>query len=449
MNPETHASLQDLEKELERLRSAVEHIDQAKAVSQKVVGAVALIQKKYGEHLDALLESQKHAAEKLGKGTEQRFEEISGSARRHILESAARAKKYLEDYSRQMREALDSAGSIAGDHVEEIAGHAADVVRKAGAQLQELTDQSSQLLESFSSSSEEQIVRSGKQIEDRVRELLGQLREDFDELQRSAAQSVQKAGGAAAQHVTEITDRARAAVESMDASTRQNVEEISTQARTALEKLERSVKGHIEEIGVLAQGGVKETAALARTAVEDAGNQSKRIFAAIKKAHDQHITDFEKVTVSSDALIAASGKLVRTIDAVDFPSRLQSIENDIRSLHYNFNSSMSRLDALEKSTEAAMEAMGGEMVGKIGRVEAFTDKTIRTLSDGVEKRFEEQQKTLSATRIIVVLLLLLNLLMAGGIYMLWSGSEPSQPEKEPALMETVDSLATPDGEESP
>ena len=32
MNPETHASLQALEKELERLRSAVEHIDQAKAM---------------------------------------------------------------------------------------------------------------------------------------------------------------------------------------------------------------------------------------------------------------------------------------------------------------------------------------------------------------------------------------------------------------------------------
>ena len=62
MNPETNASLQALEKELERLRSAVEHIDTAKTVAQKVVGAVAQIQKKYAEHLDALLASQTDAA---------------------------------------------------------------------------------------------------------------------------------------------------------------------------------------------------------------------------------------------------------------------------------------------------------------------------------------------------------------------------------------------------
>ncbi|GEM_PF-1576423 len=449
MNPETLASLQALEKELERLRSAVDHIDQAKSVSQKVVGAVALIQKKYGEHLDALLAAQKEAAEQLGEGTQDRFEEISGSARRHILESAARAKKYLEDYNRQMREALDSAGSIAGDHVEEISSKAADVVRDAGAQLEKLTEQSSELLDSFRRESEEQILRSGEKIEEDVRNLLQQLREDFDELQRSAAQSVQKAGGAAAKHANDITEKARSALDAMDASARQNVQEITAETRTALEKLEHSVKRHIEEVGVLAQGGVKETAALARSAVEDAGNQSKRIFAAIKKAHDQQITDFEKVTVSSDALIAASGKLVRTIDAIDFPSRLQGIENDIRSLHYNFNTAMSRLDGLEKSTEASMASMGDEMVGKIGRVEAFTDKTIRTFSDEVEKRFAEQQKTLGATRVIVMLLLLLNLLMAAGIYMLWSGSDTSEPQGEPELYETLDSLAVPEADQQP
>lgn len=447
MNPETLASLQALEKELERLRSAVDHIDQAKAVAQKVVGAVALIQKKYGEHLDALLESQKSAAEQLGEGTQERFEEISGSARRHILESAARAKKYLEDYNRQMREALDSAGSIAGDHVEEISGHAAEVVRNAGTQLEKLTQESSELLDSFRRESEAQIIRSGEKIENDVQHLLRQLHEDFDALQRAAAQAVQKAGAAAAEDVSDITDKARNAVESMDATARQNVEAISAQARKAIEKLESSMKAHIEEIGVLAQGGVKETAALARTAVENAGNQSKRIFAAIKKAHDQQITEFEKVTVSTDALIAASGKLVRTIDSIDFPSRLQSIENDVRSLHYNVNSTMARLDGLEKSTEAALGGMGEEMVGKIGRVEAFTDKTIRTFSDDVGKRFEEQQKTLGAMRLIVVLLLLLNLLMAAGIYMLWS--DTSEQESAPARMEAVDTLTAPEAEEVP
>ena len=56
MNPESLAALAHLEQELERLRGAVEHIEQAKSVAQKVIAAVDVIPKKYAEHLDALLD---------------------------------------------------------------------------------------------------------------------------------------------------------------------------------------------------------------------------------------------------------------------------------------------------------------------------------------------------------------------------------------------------------
>ncbi|MBN1447565.1 MAG: hypothetical protein JXA28_06510 [Bacteroidetes bacterium] len=437
MNPETLASLQALEKELERLRSAVEHIDQAKAVSQKVVAAVALIQKKYGEHLDALLALQQETVDRLGDGTKERFEEISGSARRHILESAARAKKYLEDYNSQVRQALDSTGDIAGRHVEEISSHASDVIREAGKQIEALTGTSDEMLSRFRSETEEQIRQSGARIESSVGKLLEQLQRDFDALNESAAQSVRQAGDSATQHVADITAKAHTSLESMDETARRKIEEMGTRANNALEKLDTHIRRQIEEVGTLAQTGLKEVTQQARLSVEDAGNQSKRIFAAIKKTQDQQVTEFEKVTVSADALIAASGKLVRTIDGVDFPTRLQSIESDIRSLHYNLNTAMSRIDGLEKSNENAMAAFSVETVNKLGRLEAFTDKTVRTLSDSVEKRFTEQEKTFGSTRLIVVLLLVLNILMAVGIYLLWSGGSESEAVPQPVVTDTT------------
>lgn len=426
MNPETLASLQTLEKELERLRSAVEHIDQAKAVAQKVVGAVALIQKKYGEHLDALLDTHREAAEKLGEGTQERFEEAGASARRHILESAARAKKYLEEYDKQVREALEQAGSLAGERFEEVTSRAAEAVDGAVSQLDALTRRSSEMLDAFRSEASGEVARAGEQVEKDVQRLLRQLEQDFSELNSSAAEAVQDAGRTAAQHLTDITARTRSSLDALDTAARK----------------------HIEEIGVLAQGGVKEVAQLARTSVEDAGSHAKKIFAAIKKTHDQQITEFEKVTVSTDALIAASGKLVRTIDSVDFPQRLQTIENDIRSVQYNFNSAMTRIDALEKSTGAAMAGMADEMVTKIGRVEAFTDKTVRTLSDNVERRFDAQEKAIGSTRLIVVLVLLLNLLMAAGLYMIWSGATSAE-EPLPVLEQPADTVTAVQGESAP
>ena len=105
MNPETLASLQSLEQELDRLRSAIDHIEQAKSVAQKVVGAVAGVQKKYGEHLDALLALQQQGLEQLHSASTIHFEEWNTSAKRHILESAARARKQLEEHDADARAA--------------------------------------------------------------------------------------------------------------------------------------------------------------------------------------------------------------------------------------------------------------------------------------------------------------------------------------------------------
>jgi hypothetical protein len=439
MNPETHASLQALEKELERLRSAVDHIDQAKAVAQKVVAAVGLIQKKYSEHLDALLETQRDAAAQLGEGSQQRFDEISGSARRHILESAARAKKYLEDYNTQFMQALESARDASDGHIDRIAQEAGGIVESAGSRLEELTVKAASVVSATEKNSAEalraaaeqigaQLQASGAAMEDRVGDLLQRVEEKIAETEDSAATLLRESASAAAQRIAEV----------------------GKQTATAIEQLDARARHHVDEVGTLSKTGVEEIRQFAEKNIEETGNQSKRIFAAIKKVHDQQSTEFEKVTVSADALIAASGKIVRSIDAIDFPTRLQSIESDIRNLHYNLNSAMSRLDALEKSTENAMAAFSDDVVNKLGRLEAFTEKTIRGMNDGVEKQFAERQQQAQGTRTLVVIVLIFNLLIAVGLFMVWSGQgEDSGPVPVETPYVPADSLDAAAGEAAP
>lgn len=439
MNPETHASLQALEKELERLRSAVDHIDQAKAVAQKVVAAVGLIQKKYSEHLDALLDAQKDAAARLGDDNQLRFDEIGNSARRHILESAARAKKYLEDYNAQFVQALEAAREASGGHVESIAREAGDIVASAGSRLEELTTRAAAAVDATERKSEEaleeaagkigaQLQATGEALEAQVAALLQRVEQQVAETQSSASTLLRDTGAAAAQRVTEI----------------------GKQTASAVEQLDTRARHHVEEVGTLSKTSVQEIRQYAQKNIEETGTQAKRIYAAIKKAHDQQITEFEKVTVSTDALIAASGKVVRTIDAIDFPSRLQTIERDIHSLHSSLNSAMSRLDSLEKSNQHTMNAFSDEVVAKLGRIESFTDKAIRQMNDGVEKQFEEQQNQARGTRTLVIIVLLFNLLLGAGLYMVWSGHrEASEPVPVEMPYVPADSVTAPAGEEAP
>ncbi|MCB2205745.1 apolipoprotein A1/A4/E family protein [bacterium] len=420
MKPDTHASLQALEKELERLRSAVEHIDQAKSVAQKVVGAVGLIQKKYSEHLDALLEAQRTAAEKLGEGSQQRFDEINNSARRHILESAARAKKYLDDSNTQFHEALEAAREVTGGHLDRIAGEAGEILESAGSKLDQITSKAAaavtltekktgSILEDAGENISRLLDDAGSAINRRVQELVVAIEKRMREVQEKSETLLTNVAEAASHHIREI----------------------GTQTASAVEDLHARARHHVDEVGTLSKSSVAEIRQLADTNITETSNQSKKIFAAIKKTHDQQLTEFEKVTVSTDALIAASGKLVRTIDSVDFPARLQSIENDIRSVHYNLNTVMARMEALEKSNENAMEAFGTEVSNKLGRLESFTDKTIRTMSDGVDKQFAEQQKQLQGTRMLIIVLLIFNILLSVGLYLVWSGQTQSDTEIVP------------------
>ncbi len=104
---------------------------------------------------------------------------------------------------------------------------------------------------------------------------------------------------------------------------------------------------------------------------------------------------------------------------------------------------MSRLDALAKSNDQAMAAFSDEVVAKLGRLEMFTDKAIRTQSDEMEKRLKEQEKLIGTTRTILILVLLMNILIAAGTYLVWSGKDEAMSPTEQVQSDTTDTLMTP------
>lgn len=392
MHPESQAALAALEQELEHLRSAVDHIDQTRSIAQKVVEAVGLIQRKYIEHLDALLAVQKDAVREAGALRQEQFDELSAAARRHILESAARARKYLEEYNAEMKQGIVAEGEVATATVREVAQRAGGL-----------------------------IASTSEQVRGQLEDLVADVQQQLERMHGQAAEHIMAGSSSAARHIDEIAGRAAGAVQGLDARAR----------------------GHLDELGVLAKGSVQDILTQAKETIEEAGNQSKRIFAAIKKTQDQQTTEFEKVTVSADALIASSGKLVRSIDAIDFPARMQSIESDIHSLHYNFNSAMSRIDALGKSNEEAMRLFGEEIAGKLGRMEMFTEKAVRTHGDEVEKRFREQDAQVRNLRLLLLVVLLLNLLVAVGVLLLWNRAPEVPPPATPVEQIATDTLPAP------
>lgn len=414
MNPETLASLQSLEQELDRLRSAIDHIEQAKSVAQKVVGAVAGVQKKYGEHLDALLAMQQQGLEQLHSASTMHFEEWNAGAKRHILESAARARKQLEEHDADARRAIAEAGEA------------------AARTLQELTYRAEQLLDSAERSMARAVEDSSNAAGQQVRNLGTQVKSLLEELTARTSRLMDEAGGGVSRKIEDIASQVHRNIEEQTTSAHSHIVDLAARAHRHVEDFGTKAGSQIEQLGQLAASNYRDAVSESRKALDEASQQSIRIFASIKKTYDQQAMDFEKLSVSTDAVIASSAKLVRTIDAIDFPEKLQTIQSDIRSLHFNLNGAMSRIDALDKSVEASLRALADDMVAKLGRLEMFTERTVRNLNDENERRFRDQVGDIQRTRTLVTVLLVLQLLTLIGLFLVWNkdADEPAQPVQQ-------------------
>ncbi len=422
MNQETQNSLQTLEQELQRLRAAVDHIDQAKGIAQKVLVAVAGVQKKYAEHLDALLELHKSTVEHLGADSHSRFDEVGAAARRHILESAARAKKLFEEQQAEMQSALNEAGETASVRLADLSARAEQLLTHAGESIRKA------------------VSDAGSTAAEHVSTLGFQVQKLIEELGADANRLLEDSGRNAGAQLESHSAKAGHLLEDFGATARSQVMELGARAHKHIEELGGKSSAGVERISALAESGVKDALTEAKHALEETNAHSIKVFAAIKKSYDQHTLEFEKLSSSTDGVIASAAKLVRAIDAIDFPEKLHAIQTDIRGLHSNLNSAISRTDALDKSMGKSLRELADDIVGKIGRLEMFTEKIVRTLGEETEHRLRDQQEEIKRTRILVIIMLVLNVVIIAGLFMLWS-REPA-PVVQPPAQTTVDTTDT-------
>lgn len=419
MSQETHEALHTLEKELERLRAAVDHIDQAKGIAQKVVVAVAGVQKKYSEHLDALLGLHRSTIEQLGSSTTSRFDDLGAAAKRHILEAAARARKQFEDHSAEVQRALNEAGHTASERLIELSVRADQLLTQSAGSMK-------QLVEEAGSSAGGHVSQLGVQVRQLIDELGERTKRLMDDSTRDMALQLHS-----------NSEKAGRLLEDFGETARSQVLELGARAHRHIEDLGSSASIRIEQLGELIRTGMQDSIVDAKKALEEANSQSIKIFAAIKKSHDQHTLEFEKLSVNTDAVITSAAKLVRAIDAVDFPEKLQTIQNDIRSLHFNLNSAMSRIDALDKSLENSLRAFTDDVVSKLGRVEVFIEKTMHSFEETTNRRFRDQQEETKKNRLMMIILLVFNIIILAGIVLLWSRDDAQPEQSVPSVQQVV------------
>lgn len=418
MKQETNEALQSLEKELGRLRAAVDHIEQAKSVAQKVLVAVAGVQKKYAEHLDALLGLHKSVLEQVGSDSQSRFDELGAAARRHILESAARAKKQFEEHHAEVLRSLNGASQRSADTFSQLAVRAEQLFDQSADTMRQLVQDSAAVADGQLSAMTEKV----KQL---VSELDGRLHRVAEDNGRLLSEQIRDGGEASSRLQEELAGTARAQVLDLGARAHKHIEELGGKATTRLEELQD-----------LVHKGMQSAIADAKRSLEEANTQSIKIFAAIKKTYDQQALDFEKLSAGTDAIIASSGKLSRSIEAVDFPEKLKSIMADIRSLHFNLNSAMNRVDALDKSLESSLREFADDVVGKLSRLEMFIEKGLRTFEEATEKEFRLQRESIGRNRTFLAVILALNVLLLMGVYVIWSGTDkPST--RQPVIQRQV------------
>ncbi|MCZ7558579.1 MAG: hypothetical protein M5R41_19500 [Bacteroidia bacterium] len=419
MKQETTEALQSLEKELGRLRAAVDHIEQAKSVAQKVLVAVAGVQKKYSEHLDALLGLHKGALEQVGTDSQARFDELGTAARRHILETAARAKKQFEEHHAEVLRTLEGTSQRSADTLSQLSVRAEQLFDQS-------TDAMKQLVRDSATMADGQLAVMTEKVKKLAAELDGSFHRVVEDSAQLLHEQIRKGGDASVRHIEDFTGSARSQVLELGARAHKHIEELGGKATSRLEELQD-----------LVHHGMQTAIEDAKRSLEEANAQSIKIFAAIKKTYDQQALDFEKLSAGTDAIIASSGKLSRSIEAVDFPEKLKSIMADIRSLHFNLNSAMNRVDALDKSLESSLREFADDVVGKLSRLEMFIEKGLRTFEEATEKEFSLQRESIGRNRTFLAVILALNVLLLMGVYVIWSGSDKPSTTRQPIIQRQV------------
>lgn len=109
----------------------------------------------------------------------------------------------------------------------------------------------------------------------------------------------------------------------------------------------------------------------------------------INKAKDaaaQAVESSQKVANAAHGLAQATGQLVKKIDQIDFPSRLEKLDNTVSGINQGVQNALARIETLERHVSA-----------EIQKASEGTNTEIKKAKESVELKLDDTQAALQSS----------------------------------------------------
>jgi hypothetical protein len=338
MSPETNGSLLALERELGRLRSAVDHIDEAKSAARQAVDVAGTVQQRYAAQLEGLVAEHRR-----------QLDELTAHTRKMVAALKQAHDRQLADLERVVVQNLQG---------QEQHGAAARAAH-----------------------------------ERRLTELAEVRTRDVAELVEAAALQAKDISAAFARLAAESREAHAQQLADLGETHARQVAEVRA-AHTRL--LAELAQNHGRQSAELAQVHARSAIDLRQTLASQAG-QVDGIFNSIRQMHEKHTADIERHLLATQTLIVTSATLVKRIDDVDFPARLKRMDEYIASVDRVQQNIRATLEAMQSELRGDFTTAREEIEARISRMEKTIDQLLRAQEEKSDARF---QKHLDMARVM-------------------------------------------------
>jgi len=141
------------------------------------------------------------------------------------------------------------------------------------------------------------------------------------------------------------------------------------QAGTSIHKLGEILEGKVPQIAELADKYVQEVTEKGSSAISDMALQGKEWMSTVKTQTEATLDkaqEFVKDAQNSVGLLEERlQKTIDVIDKVDFPSRLDKVDNQISSINIGLQNVQSELKRLEQRTLEKIDAQSSKQLSEI------------------------------------------------------------------------------------
>lgn len=318
METNLNAELVKMQEELDLLDIAVKHIDKAKQLSTVVIQAVKGVPPRIEKHLNEVAEKYTDFLENSKNFTEETIKELNKTHSNMLDE----AKQTIEDYKR-----------IATDTEEKSTKNLKQAIDSYIAFVSKTSTETNERFESMQTAHGEQIDAAKNMLGDyrkiaeesdaRSREILDKgLSEYNNYLEKSREDAKEKLQWLVDNHKEHI-NKTQLMIEELTQSHHNEVDEMHKVIESYEEAGKRSEKRNEEQL----DSGLKQYKDYLNKALEF----HKKAIDDISIIHKDEVKAVEQFTAEFIELSGINKHLLEKIENIDFPERLKSIDNNIKS----------------------------------------------------------------------------------------------------------------------